>query len=160
MIRNSMKIIKILPKTFSLYAHPTVCLLLTIVILITSILINLVILIVILISLNGRGSPFLANNFMKFVKSLQTSDPFTKIQQHINQDPIKSVVKLKYLRIRNHSNIVFSYLKMNSIRSKFDNLKAIIHDYVDILCVSKTKIDKSLPTAQCHRPYHLDISDR
>ena len=49
---------------------------------------------------------------------------------------------------------------MNSVRSKFDNLKAIIHDYVDILCVSKTKIDKSFPTAQCHRPYHLDISDR
>ena len=49
---------------------------------------------------------------------------------------------------------------MNSIRSKFDNLKAIIHDYVHILCVSKTKIDKSFPTAQCHRPYHLDISDR
>ena len=59
----------------------------------------------------------------------------------------------------------FSYLNINSIRNKFDNLKLIIEENVDILCVAETKIDKSFPTAQFnwlgyHKPYRLDISGR
>ena len=59
----------------------------------------------------------------------------------------------------------FSYLNINSIRNKFDNLKLIIDEHVDILCVAETKIDNSFPTAQFswpgyHRSNRLDISDR
>ena len=56
----------------------------------------------------------------------------------------------------------FSYLNINSIRNKFDNLKLIIDEHVDILCVAETKIDNSFPTAQFswpgyHKPHRLDI---
>ena len=78
---------------------------------------------------------------------------------------MNSLDGLKSLRIHNHSNITFSYLNINSIRKKLDDLKLIIHENVDILCIAETKIDESCPTAQFywsgyHKPYRLDISDK
>ena len=115
--------------------------------------------------LNRRGSSFLANNFKKFVNSLWKSKPFAKICQCTHEPPTNSLAELKSLRIRNHNNVIFSYLSINSIRKKFDNLTLIIDEHVDILCVAETKIDNSFPTAQFswpgyHKPYRLDISDR
>ena len=62
-------------------------------------------------------------------------------------------------------NIIFSHLNINSIRNKFENLKEVVSNHVDILVISETKIDKSFPTAQFiidgfHRPLRLDISDK
>ena len=76
---------------------------------------------------------------------------------------MNSLDGLKSLRIHNHSNITFSYLNINSIRKKFDDLKLLINEKVDILCIAKTKIDESFPTAQFHlsgyhKHYRLDIS--
>ena len=78
---------------------------------------------------------------------------------------MNSLDGLKSLRIHNHSNITFSYLNINSIRKKFDDLKVIVYENVDILCIAETKIDESFPTAQFlwsgyHKPYRLDISDK
>ena len=78
---------------------------------------------------------------------------------------MNSLDGLKSLRIHNHSNITLSYLNINSIRKKFDDLKLIVNENVDILCLAETKIDESFPTAQfllpgCHKPYRLDISDK
>ena len=58
-----------------------------------------------------------------------------------------------------------SYLNINSIRNKFDDLKLIIDENVDILCIAETKIDESFPTAQFilpgyHKSYRLDITDK
>ena len=94
--------------------------------------------------LNRRGSSFLANSFKKFVNSLCTSDPFTEIFRRTHEHPTNSLAELKSLRIRNHNNVTFSYLNINSIRNKFDNLKLIIDKHVDILCVAETN---SFPTA-------------
>ena len=52
---------------------------------------------------------------------------------------------------------------MNSIRSKFENLREIIKQNVDVLAVAETKTDASFPSAQFfleeyHSPYRLDIS--
>ena len=60
---------------------------------------------------------------------------------------------LKSLRIHSHSNITLSYLNVNSIRKKFDDLKLTFN--ADILCIAETKIDKIFPTAQV-----LYISDK
>ena len=65
----------------------------------------------------------------------------------------------------NHSNITHSYLNINSIRKKFDDLKLIINENVDILCTAETKIDKSFPTEKFilpgyHKPYRLNISEK
>ena len=78
---------------------------------------------------------------------------------------MNSLDSLKSLRIHNHSNITLSHLNINSIKKKFDDLKLIVHENVDILCLAETKIDESFPTAQFllpgyHKPYRLDISDK
>ena len=78
---------------------------------------------------------------------------------------MNSLDGLKSLRIQNHSNIILSYLNIKSIRNKFDDLKLIVNEYLDILCIAETKIDESFPTAQFllpgyHKPYRLDISDK
>ena len=68
---------------------------------------------------------------------------------------MNSLGGLKSLRIHNHSNITFLYLNINSIKKKFDNLKLIINENVDILCISETKTEGSFPTAQFLLPrYH------
>ena len=72
---------------------------------------------------------------------------------------------LRSLRIQNLRNIIFSYLKINSIRYKFDNLKTIVNENLDILCIAESKMDKSFTTAQFilsgyQKPYRLDVSDR
>ena len=72
---------------------------------------------------------------------------------------------LKSLRIHSNSNVTLSYLNTNSIRKSFDDLKLIINENVDILCIAETKIDESFPTAQFflpgyHKPYHLNIPDK
>ena len=61
--------------------------------------------------------------------------------------------------------MIFSYLNINSIRSKFNDLQQLICDKVDILTIAETKIDSSFPTAQFrlanyHKTYGLDISDK
>ena len=70
---------------------------------------------------------------------------------------------LKGLRLSNPKNVILSYLNVNSIRNKFENLREIITQNVDALVVAKTKIDASFPSAQFflkgyHSPYRLDIS--
>ena len=37
---------------------------------------------------------------------------------------------------------------MKSIRERFNDLKLIIYENVDILCIAETKTDESFPTAQ------------
>ena len=73
---------------------------------------------------------------------------------------MNSLDGLTSLRIHNHSNITLSYLNINSIRKKFDDLKLIVNENVDIICIAEAKIDKSFPTAQFllpryHKPYRL-----
>ena len=69
--------------------------------------------------------------------------PSLKLTKETHEHPTNSLAKLKSLRIRNHSNAIFSYLNISSIRNKSDNLKPIIDEIVDILCVAETKIDIS-----------------
>ena len=112
--------------------------------------------------LNRKGSPFLANNFKKFVNFLWKSNPLAEISHGTHEHPMNSLAELKFLRIRNHNNVIFSCLKIISIKNKFDNLKLLIDEHVDILCVVETKIDSSFPTSQFswsgyHKPYRLDI---
>ena len=54
---------------------------------------------------------------------------------------------------------------MNSIRNKFDDLKLMIDENVDILCIAETKIVESFQTVQFilpgyHKHYRLDVTDK
>ena len=72
---------------------------------------------------------------------------------------------LRNLRSKNAGNIIFSYLNINSIRNKFENLCELVAGNVDILCIAETKLDPSFPNSQFlipgfHKPLRIDLSSR
>ena len=54
---------------------------------------------------------------------------------------------LKRVRNENPSNVIFSFLNINSIRYKFENLKFFCMNNVDILLIGEAKLDSSFPDA-------------
>ena len=66
-------------------------------------------------------------------------------------------VTLRLNRSKYSKNIIFSHLNINSIRNKFENLKEVVSNYVDILVIAEAKIDI---TERFHKPLRLDISDK
>ena len=71
--------------------------------------------------------------------------------------------ELKNDRLKNPKNICLSYLNVNSIRNKVDDLFNLVGAYIDILAVGETKLDASFPDAQfCkpnfRKPFRLDKS--
>ena len=54
--------------------------------------------------------------------------------------------KLKDIRITNLNRIVISHIHINAMRNKFELLVEAVVGNIDILMVTKTKIDKSFPT--------------
>ena len=78
---------------------------------------------------------------------------------------MNSLDKLKSFRIHNHSNITLSYLNINSVRKKLDDLKLMINENADIVCIAETKIAESFLTSQFllpgyQNPFHLGISNK
>ena len=76
-----------------------------------------------------------------------------------------SETALRLNRSKHSKNIIFSNLNINSIRNKFDNVRAAIVNYVDIFIAAQTKINESFPTAQFaidgfHKPLRLDAADK
>ena len=124
--------------------------------------------------LNRQGTLILADNFKK---SLASSGWFD--ESFLNNDgtldcicinPNTSIeadftVTLKLNHSKYLKNLTFSHLNINSIRNKFENLKEVVSNHVNILVTAEAKIDKSFPMAQFlmegfHKPLRLDISDK
>ena len=68
---------------------------------------------------------------------------------------------LRKIRVSNVDNLIIANLNINSIRNKFDQLKVLIKDNIDILVVTETKLDDSFPVAQFKidgftTPFRLD----
>ena len=56
---------------------------------------------------------------------------------------------------------IIGHLNINSLRNKFNDLKFLVSQYIDILILSETKIDATSPTSQfiipgCCIPYRFD----
>ena len=69
----------------------------------------------------------------------------------------------KKLKINN--KLMIGHLNINSIRYKFECLKDIIVNYVDILLISKTKLNDTFPNGQFlmnsfHPPFRKDRTDK
>ena len=63
---------------------------------------------------------------------------------------------LQNLKQRNPSNIIISYLNINSIRYKFTDLQILIKYTFDIFTIAESKLDGSFPSADFHlQGYHL-----
>ena len=56
--------------------------------------------------------------------------------------------KLNLLYVKSKSRLIFAHININSIRNKFDDLKLLIHDNVDILVITETKLDDTFTSAQ------------
>ena len=70
---------------------------------------------------------------------------------------------LKNMRIKNVNRLIIGTLNINFIAPKFEQLKEVIGNHLDILTIQETKIDKSFPDEQFeiegyHKPYRLDRS--
>ena len=68
---------------------------------------------------------------------------------------------LKALRSDNSENLIFAHININSIRNKFEFISTQVKGNIDVLMVSKTKIDDSFPVANFvihafSTPYPLD----
>ena len=87
----------------------------------------------------------------------------------VNQANNKSIYKtspnllfeIKKLSIRNPNKIIIGNLNINSLSNKFEQLKDIVMQHIDILVLTETKFDNTLPTAQFlvngfSEPYRLD----
>ena len=67
------------------------------------------------------------------------------------------------LKSQNASNIIFSYLNINFIQDKSENLCELDAGNVDVLCIAETKLDPSFPNSQFlipgfHKPVRMDVS--
>ena len=56
--------------------------------------------------------------------------------------------EIKKLRIRNPNKIIIGNLNINSLPNKFEQLKDIVTQHIDILVLTETKVDNTFPTAQ------------
>ena len=68
---------------------------------------------------------------------------------------------LRNLKLKNTNRLIFGHLNINSIVGKFDHLKVLIENNIDILVLTETKIDASFPNAQFRidrfsAPFRLD----
>ena len=67
------------------------------------------------------------------------------------------------MRLSHPKNVILSYINVNSIRNKLDDLGNIVLQNVDFLCIAETKLDDSFPESQFmldgyKKPYRLDAS--
>ena len=81
-----------------------------------------------------------------------------------NNDLTSPEEQLHNLRLKNPGRLVCEYLNINSQRNKYDLLANIVKDKIDILMVSKTKLDSPFPKGQFHlhgfsKPYRLDRNE-
>ena len=72
---------------------------------------------------------------------------------------------IKRLKLSNPNKILLGHLNINSVRSKFECLRDIINNNIDILLISETKLDVTFPVGQFlingfHSPVRKDRNDK
>ena len=92
-------------------------------------------------------------------RRLETSQSYSN-----NTDLTEDVFHhLRKIRNEHTSNIVVSYININSIRNIFESFSSLIQENFDVLAIAETKLDDSFPTTQFEipgfkKPYRRDIS--
>ena len=94
--------------------------------------------------LNKKGTSMLADNIKLSLKDVCLSQSHTNksdtTKTHFSDHSSIDCV-LRELKNMNPFNMNFSYLNINSIRNKFENLKKITDGNVYVLCAAESKID-------------------
>ena len=92
------------------------------------------------------GNRLFLRNLINALNVFRLTDVYTNytdVTKHLYTANAEISQILSGLRLSNAENLTLSYLNVNSIRNKFDNLREIIKQNVDVLAVAKTKIDAS-----------------
>ena len=75
------------------------------------------------------------------------SEPYLSTDSFSNQSDA-----LTEVRIKNPKQLIIVYLKINSSKNKFDQLKILVQDKIDSLVVTEIKLDDTFPNSQFHMP--------
>ena len=102
-------------------------------------------------------------------KGKLSSDATTRLRDSLNRSSEiyindvfpHCITEIKNLRVRNVNKVIFGNLNINSLPNKFDQLREIELQYVDVLVVIETKLDDTFLTSQFlvtgfSVPYRLD----
>ena len=98
----------------------------------------------------------------KTLRSPKISRRMLRVSNSTNQVGCEDATTvLRDIRVKNVNRIMIGTLNINSLRSKFEELKVIVDNYFDILLIQETKLDPSFPEAQFHingykTPYRQD----
>ena len=87
------------------------------------------------------------------------------MESELGPDSENAVNILKKIRIKNINRITIATLNINSLASKFEQLREVIGNNIDILTIQETKLDSSFPTDQFlidgySEPYRKDRNRR
>ena len=63
-------------------------------------------------------------------------------------DDVDFISTLRKIRLKYHKNVVIGHLNVNKIEHKFDSLKLIIPNHIDIMVLGECKLNDSYPTTQ------------
>ena len=55
---------------------------------------------------------------------------------------------LNRIRVKNINNIIVAYLNINTFKNKYDFLKTLISENIDVMIIVETKLDDSYPKSQ------------
>ena len=109
--------------------------------------------------LNAKGKNILELNFKDFFsKKWLTALPK-------RPDVLESNESFLVIRKKYYKNVIISYLNVNSIRNKFNDINMLLAKNLNVLCIAETKLDSSFPDNQFlldgfKKPYRLDVNSR
>ena len=65
--------------------------------------------------------------------------------------------RLKEMKVQSSDKLILGHLSINSIQTKFEALKFIIDNNIDIFLISETKLDDSFPTDQFLKGFQCSL---
>ena len=97
-------------------------------------------------------SDLIGNNLIPNTNDISQIDVIDNIDETFDNDNIGEGetpdILLNNLRLKNIDRLIIGHLNINSIRNKFEGLKQIINNNIDILIVSESKLDHTFPDKQ------------
>ena len=91
-----------------------------------------------------------------------SEQPFShELSEDSTNDQHDTILRLLEFRKKNPNKLIIANLNVNSIPNKFEQLKVLVQDKVDILVITESKLDSSFPISQFiisgfSKPFRLD----
>ena len=112
------------------------------------------------------GNFLILHHWHCFIHNLENSKVSSTVTcDEFNAKKLEENTNLKFIRKGNFNRVVLAHINIYLIRNKYDNLVQQITNNVDILMISKTKLDNSFSEGQLlipgyNSPYRFDKNCR